>query len=131
MSFKLPIEIGYIDPESCLQLTRQVDASVARQAIVDAGGCLHEQHASDELQSAVPGAAIPSRPKPEVLGWVGNECVIMHRRGLLVTTVGYGSHGPMRRFLQRLCGEHTCEVYSPNEGKCVTKELVRWLASRE
>jgi hypothetical protein len=131
MSMKLAVEIGYFDPETCCQLTRRVDGSIARQAIVEAGGCLHEQNAFDHLHSQRTGAAIPSQPKREVLGFVGNECVILHEWGFLITTVGYGPHGPMWRFLQRLCGEHGCEVYFPDDGKCITKELLSWLASRE
>jgi len=56
--------------------------------------------------------------------------VILHGSGFLMTTIGYGPHGPMLAFLNRLCREWGCQVYSPNEGKVVTEDILGWLRAK-
>jgi hypothetical protein len=79
---------------------------------------------AQQLQIA---AMIEARTSRQVLGFLGSEYVILHERGFLMTTIGYGPHGPMLAFLTNLCRDTGCQVYSPEEGKIVTEEIIGWL----
>ena len=130
MSIKQPLNVGYFDPDTGAPLPLRVEVRAARQAILRAGGRLPEQAVPGDEQRLGIAATMKALAGREVLGFVGDEFVVLHEGGFLMTTIGYGPHGPMLAFLRCLCEEHGCQVYSADAGEVVTRETLAWLTSR-
>jgi hypothetical protein len=129
MSWKLSLEVGYFDPDTCIQLPLRIEAAAAREAIVRARGRLLDRCGLADAQRRASAAAMQARTNREVLGFLGGECVLLHQSGFLITTIGYGPHRPMYAFLHRMCREQGCEVYAPDDAKIITEEILTRLAA--
>lgn len=128
MSFKLPIEIGYIDPETGWWLPSHFDVTAICEAIVSAGGRLLEDCGPEDNQRVMIATAIERRTQRKTLGFLGVEFVILHGSGFLMSAIGFGPHRPMLSFLSCVCRESGCQVYSPNESQFITEDLLGWLS---
>lgn len=128
MSFKFTIHIGYFHPDTGSLLPLPVDVPSAREAIARAGGRLLEQCTQEDEQRLRIATAMKVQANREVLGFIGNEYVILHKSGFLVTTLDDRSRVEMLAFLQHMCGQLDCEIYHPDGGGIVTKETLQKLS---
>jgi hypothetical protein len=130
LSFKKSLTVGYFDPITGIPLPLAVDVEAAREALVRAGGRLLEQCGPADAQRLAIAAAMKAHANREVLGFLGGEFVVLHESGFLMTTLGFGIPDAMYAFLISMCRERGCQIYSDQEGKVVTEEVLAQLKGK-